>query len=173
MLTLEERSGSKSESLPIRLASDGTLRFLAVLTALLQAPAIDASPEPLASEDAIGQTTMVIEELENGLHASQSETVIALIREEVASRRIRTLATAHSPAILDALTGAEHSNVIVCQRDETGYSRLTRLVDLPNYFRIVASGGLGKAAEHDRLRDVPPPTPGAASFLDELLGGVR
>lgn len=172
MLTLEERTGGRAESLPIRLTSDGTLRFLAVLTALLQAPTIDATPDPLASEDAAGQTTMVIEELENGLHASQAVTLIGLIREEVRARRIRTLATAHSPAILDALTGAEHPSVIVCQRDGAGYSQLTRLVDLPDYFRIAALGGLGKAAEQDRLRQVPTPPSDASAFLDELLGGV-
>ena len=61
--------------------SDGSLRFLAILVALLQAPTLDTMPEPLASEDALGQTTLVIEELENGLHASQAGTLIGLIRD--------------------------------------------------------------------------------------------
>ncbi len=171
MLTIQERTGRRTEQLPIRLASDGTLRFLAVLTALLQAPARDTTPEPLAAEDAAGQTTMVIEELENGLHASQAQTAIALIREEVEQRRIRTLATVHSPAILDALTGPEHANVIVCFRDDDGVSRLNRLVDLPDYFKVAASGSLGKAVVQDRLRQrVEEPT-AASTFIDELLGG--
>jgi predicted ATPase len=172
MLTLQERTGSRTEQLPIRLASDGTLRFLAVLTALLQAPTLDTAPEPLAADDAEGQTTMVIEELENGLHASQARTVIGLIREEVEQRRIRTLATVHSPAVLDALTGTEHANVIVCFRDAEGASRLSRLVDLPDYFRVVASGSLGKAVTQDRLRPTAVAATTASSFIDELLGGV-
>lgn len=172
MLTVLERTGEHTEQLPIRLASDGTLRFLAVLTALLQAPTLDATPEPLAADDATGQTTMVIEELENGLHASQAQTVVELIREEVEQRSIRTLATVHSPAILDALRGAEHSDVIVCARDRDGVSRLTRLVDLPDYFRIVAAGGLGNAAMRDRLRERTSPA-ATSSFIDELIGGVR
>lgn len=171
MLTVLERTGDRTEQLPIRLASDGTLRFLAVLTALLQAPTLDAAPEPLAADDAVGQTTMVVEELENGLHASQARTVVDLIRAEVARRSIRTLATVHSPTILDALDGSEHADVIVCDRDRDGVSGLTRLVDLPDYFRVVAAGGLGNAVTRDQLHDS-----GAAvstsSFIDELLGGT-
>lgn len=152
MLTLVERSAVGEFPVPARLMSDGSLRFLAILAAVMQAPTIDAAPDPLASEDAAGQTTVVIEELENGLHASQASTLVRLIREQVLSRRVRALATAHSPAVLDALTGDEHGNVVICQRGADGRSTLTRLVDLPNYWRIAAMGGLGRAAERDRLR---------------------
>lgn len=135
----------------------------------MQAPTVDAMPQPLASEDAAGQTTVVIEELENGLHASQASTLVRMIREQVALRRVRALATAHSPAVLDALTGDEHRDVVVCQRDTEGRSALTTLVDLPNYWRIAAMGGLGSAAEKDRLR-AESEREDAASVVDEILG---
>ena len=78
---------------------------------------------------------------------------MSLIREEVNRRRIRALATADSPAVLDALKGDEHRDVVVCLRDSSGVSRLTRLVDLPSYADIIAKGGLGSAATRDRLRE--------------------
>ena len=152
MLTVVERFGDGQYPVPARLMSDGSLRFLAILVALMQAPTLDTTPEPLASEDAAGQTTVVIEELENGLHASQAGTLIGLIREEVKRRRVRALATAHSPTILDALTGDEHRNVVVCQRSSGGQSTLRRLVDFPNYLDVVSSGGLGQAARAGKLR---------------------
>ncbi len=152
MLTLDERFAGRRYQVPARIMSDGTLRFLAILVALLQAPTLDAVPEPLASEDALGQTTLVIEELENGLHASQSKLLLRLIREEVRKRRVRVLATAHSPALLDALSGQDHASVVVCQRDHQGISSLRRLTDLPNYADVVVGGSLGHAAEEDRLR---------------------
>jgi hypothetical protein len=152
MLTLVERFAGHERPVPARVMSDGSLRFLAILVALLQAPTLDTVPEALASEDALGQTTLVIEELENGLHASQAQLLIGLVREEVRHRRVRALATAHSPALLDALSGDEHRSVVVCQRDTDGRSTLHRLVDLPNYVDIVAAGGLGRSAERDRLR---------------------
>jgi predicted ATPase len=171
MLTLTERTNAHPYPVPARLMSDGSLRFLAILVALLQAPNADTKPDQLASEDALGQTTLVIEELENGLHASQAGTLIGLIRDQVTTRRVRALATAHSPALLDALTGDEHRNVIVCQRDAGGHSILNRLVDLPGYLNVVAGGGLGNAAIADKLR-VTPETKPARSFLDDILGKV-
>jgi predicted ATPase len=173
MVTLVEGFAGGQHPVPARVMSDGTLRFLAILVALLQAPTVDTMPEPLASEDALGQTTLVVEELENGLHASQAKLLIGAIRDEVRVRRVRALATAHSPALLDALTGDEHRDVIVCQRDPVGLSTLHRLVDLPNYLDIVAGGGLGVAAEEDRLRLRARPVRTAADMLAEVLGGER
>lgn len=170
MLTLVERFRGGQHQVPARVMSDGSLRFLAILVALMQAPTVDTMPEPLASEDALGQTTVVIEELENGLHASQATMLVGLVRDEVERRRVRALATAHSPALLDALTGDEHKNVVVCQRDRDGRSTLTRLVDLPGYVDIVAKGGLGRAAVADRLRSVDQPRDPRA-VLNEILGG--
>lgn len=170
MLTLVERFGHREHPVPARSMSDGSLRFLAVLVALLQAPSelvLDSGRldvDRLASEDAVGHTTLVIEELENGLHASQAQLLIGLVREEVERRRIRVLVTAHSPALLDALSGDEHRSVVVCQRDRDGRSMLYRLVDLPNYVDIVAAGGLGRSAERDglRRREGPAQTPSEA-----------
>ena len=168
MLTLSERQNGKKHPVPARLMSDGSLRFLAILVALLQAPT-ETAPEEVASEEALGQTTLVIEELENGLHASQAGTLIGLIRDQVQTRRVRALATAHSPALLDALTGSEHRTVIVCERDSNGRSTLSRLVDLPGYVNVVAGGGLGRAAVADELRATPEAKP-ARELLDEILG---
>lgn len=171
MLTLIERWGGENHAVPARMMSDGTLRFLAILVALLQAPTVDTVPEALASEDAAGQTTLVVEEMENGLHASQATLLVELVRDEVRRRRVRALATAHSPALLDPLSGDEHRDVVVCQRDADGRSTLHRLVDLPNYVDIVAGGGLGRAAEVDRLRLVRPtaasPSEALAAILDD------
>jgi energy-coupling factor transporter ATP-binding protein EcfA2 len=174
MLTLIERFAGHSQLVPARLMSDGTLRFLAILVALLQMPTVETMPEPLASEDALGQTTLVIEELENGLHASQAQLLVGLIRDEVRGRRVRALATAHSPALLDALTGDEHRSVVICQRDRSGRSILHRLVDLPNYVDIVAAGTLGRAAITDRLRERAVSTQSPSEALAELFrGGPR
>lgn len=171
MLTLVERFAGREHPVPARVMSDGSLRFLAIVVSLLQAPAVDTAPEPLASEDAVGQTTLVIEELENGLHASQAQLLVGLVRDEVHRRRVRALATAHSPALLDALTGDEHGSLVVCQRDRDGRSSLRRLVDLPNYVDIVAAGTLGRAAEEDRLRSAPVPTRSPSDVLAEILAG--
>lgn len=170
MLTLVERFGGHRQQVSARMMSDGTLRFLAILVAMLQAPTVDTAPETRSAEDAIGQTTLVVEELENGLHASQAQLLLRLIRDEVTKRRVRVLATAHSPALLDALSGEEHRSVIVCQRDAAGRSHLNRLADLPNYVDVIVEGGLGRAAEEDRLRLREGRTRSPSDVLAEILG---
>jgi len=173
MLTLIERWQNRRHQVPARLMSDGSLRFLAILVALLQAPPVDTTSDTSATQEAVGQTTLVIEELENGLHPSQADTLISFIRDQVRTRRIRVIATAHSPALLDALTGREHSGVLVCQRQPDGLSTINRLVDLPTYLDIVAKGGLGRAAANDRLRATDVRKRSAAAALDQILGGTR
>lgn len=173
MLTVKEQLGDRTFDVPARVMSDGTLRFLAILTSVLQAPTLETSPDRMASDDAEGQTTVVIEELENGLHASQASTLVAMLRDEIGRRRVRALATSHSPAVLDSLRGEEHRSVVVCQRDAQGTSSLTRLTDLPDYWQIAAKSSLGRAAEDDLLRALPPTTVEAGSFLDDLLGPAQ
>jgi hypothetical protein len=167
MLTLVERFAGHDQRVPARMMSDGSLRFLAILVALLQEPATLAGDA--SSDEPVGQTTLVIEELENGLHASQAATVVDLIRREISERRVRALATAHSPALLDAFTGEQHRDVIVCERDAEGRSTLTRLVDLPNYLDIALMGSLGKAAVADGLHHRRGPKASASEALDEIL----
>jgi predicted ATPase len=149
IIALEERLGRRNVPVSARVMSDGMLRFLAFATALLEAPL-------RADEDTAetGQTTLVIEEIENGLHPSQAARLVDLIREESRRRQVRTLATTHSPAILTALEAADHAGVVVCDREEDGgASRLRRLVDLPAYARAMASGTLGEAVTRRRLEE--------------------
>lgn len=175
MLTLVERFAGREQRVPARMMSDGSLRFLAILVSLLEAPPAQADdPDALFAEviedEPSGQTTLVIEELENGLHASQAAVLVGMIREEVSRRRVRALATAHSPALLDAFRGDQHRSVIVCERDVEGRSTLSRLVDLPNYLDVLTLGSLGRAALADRLHSRPLPEKSASQVLDELFG---
>jgi len=172
MLTVEERFAGHDYSVPARMMSDGTLRFLAIVVALLQSSLLDDTPAPGGVDQAVGQTTVVIEELENGLHASQAGILLHLVREQVGKRRVRLLATTHSPALLDVLSGDEHRSVVVCQRDTDGASHLQRLTDLPNYVDVVTGGGLGAAARADRLRLQEPSRRKPSEVLAEIFEDV-
>lgn len=172
MLATRERQGGKDVVIPARLISDGMLRFLAIATALLSA----ATPETVGRVDAeSGRAgrTLVIEELENGLHPSQAARLLTLLVEQGEARGVHTLATTHSPALLNALAGDQHEGVIVCDRDpRTGLSRLRPLPEIPAYATAMAGGPLGDVVtkgllgqrETDRGRDF-------AEF--ERLIGVR
>jgi energy-coupling factor transporter ATP-binding protein EcfA2 len=161
IIALREHFDTGNQPVSARLMSDGMLRFIAFAAALLEAPLVEGA----ATE---AQTMLVIEELENGLHPSQAARIVRLIKAESARRRIRALATTHSPAMLTALNREDHPYVIVCDRNpDGGGSRLRALTDLPAYPRAMAQGSLGDAVTRGRL-SVEPPAPGA-SDLDRLL----
>jgi predicted ATPase len=115
-----------------RTMSDGTLRFLAILTALLTRPE---------------GSQLVIEEIDNGLHPSRAELLVKILREIGSKRKIDILLTTHNPALLDALGPEIVPFVVVAHRDkETGESKLTLLEDIENLPLLLASGTLGRLA---------------------------
>ena len=169
MAYIRERIGNEPYAVPARLMSDGTLRFLAIAAAVLD--------EPSAEDDASGNRTagrlLVVEEIENGLHPSQVGLLLERLKTASDSgtpslprlvpgdpRRIRTasdagtqtLATTHSPAILDALNGRDHEGVLVCHRNEDGWTTVTGLTDFPDYLEVAGGSTLGASAIRDRLR---------------------
>jgi predicted ATPase len=112
--------------------SDGTLRFLAILTALLTRPE---------------GSQLVIEEIDNGLHPSRAELLVRILREIGTKRKIDILLTTHNPALLDALGPEIVPFVVVAHRDkDTGKSKLTLLEDIDNFSKLFASYSLGDMA---------------------------
>lgn len=163
MVTIREKINSKVRSIPARLMSDGTLRFLAIAAALLDRPQPD-------SDTGDSRRLLVVEEIENGLHPSQAAVLLDRLKASAATG-VSTLATTHSPAILDALEGKDHSSVVVCNRGSGGWSNATRLTDFPDYFEVVGRGPLGTAAVRDRLRPNDSPDDAPRSLVDVL--GLR
>lgn len=117
--------------------SDGTLRFLAILTALLTRPE---------------GSLIVIEEVDNGLHPSRVGLLLKMLREIGEQRKIDVLVTTHNPALLDELGPEMVPFVVVSHRSqETGESQLTLLEDIQNLPKLLATGPLGKIASQGEL----------------------
>ncbi|MGD1805155.1 AAA family ATPase [Dapis sp. BLCC M126] len=112
--------------------SDGTLRFLAILTAMLTQPE---------------KSLIVIEEVDNGLHPSRAGLLLQMLREIGQQRQIDVLVTTHNPALLDELTPDFIAFVMVAYRDkQSGESQLIPLEDIQDLPKLMASGTLGKIA---------------------------
>jgi hypothetical protein len=139
MLYSEEQWGEEVvvSTVDARGMSDGTLRFLAILTALLTRPE---------------KSLLVVEEVDNGLHPSRSTLLLRMLREVGCQRKIDVLVTTHNPALLDAL-GAEMIPFIeVAHRDlRTGYSRLTLLEDIEQLPKLLASGPVGRLSSEGAI----------------------
>ena len=132
MLYCEEEwveSGS-THTIDARGMSDGTLRFLAILTALLTRPT---------------GSLLVIEEIDNGLHPSRSNMLLGMLKKVGQERGVDVLATTHNPALLDAMGTEMIPFISVAFRDhETGFSRLILLENIKQLPRLLSEGTVGK-----------------------------
>jgi len=167
MATLAEDFLGDPEEVPARQMSDGMLRMLAITTAVLAGGASLALSR--SAMDGDESPTIVIEELENGLHPTQARNLLQLLLEREGSERL--IITTHSPALLDVLPGKLHAGVLVMSRDpEDGTSSADRLVDLPGYQRALATDSLGGLVSSGRLADAYQKPNSNSRALSEILG---
>lgn len=127
----EQWSNKPATPVDARGMSDGTLRFVAILTALLTRPA---------------GSLLVVEEVDTGLHASRAALLLEMLRVVGRQNGIDVLVTTHNQALIDAL-GAEMVPFVVVAHRKTdeGFTELTLLEDLEMLPKLLASGPLGNA----------------------------
>lgn len=112
-----------------RMLSDGTLRTLAVLTAV-----------------ATGErhSRVVVEEFDNGLHPSRVASLVQAIAQTREERNINVLLSTHNPEVLNALTAEQQQNVVLAFRSKEDYcSRLLPLTQVARYDELLERGRLG------------------------------
>ena len=136
----DERKGMNGGKLvDARLLSDGTLRMLAIVTAL------ETVPE---------SSRIVIEEFDNGLHPSRAKLLVQTLAETASRRKLNVLVTTHNPAFMDALDESQMDSILICHSDESGEgSRVTKLGDMDIAGTIGLRGGLGDFVTRGALEE--------------------
>lgn len=142
MLYCEENWISKLKQTSIvdaRSMSDGTLRFLAILVALLTRPE---------------RSLIIIEEIDNGLHPSRSSLLLNTLKNISSERKIDILVTTHNPSLLDLLTPEFVSFVVISHRNlKDGSTILTQLDEIESLPKMLASGNLGKIVSEGAIEE--------------------
>ena len=111
-------------------ASDGTLRFLAILAALLS-----SNPTEF----------YFFEEIDNGIHPSRLRLLVDLIESQTADGRKQVVTTTHSPDLLSMVSNKTFQNTaVVCRRPGTDDAVIRQAADLPNIRDLRKSQGLGR-----------------------------
>lgn len=138
MLYCEEGwEGRTSQEVDARGMSDGTLRYLAIVTALLTRQS---------------GSLLVIEEVDNGLHPSRAHILIGMLKTLGKQRNIDIIITTHNPAMLDAAGVRMIPFITVVHRDHSsGISKLSQLEDIKLLPKLMASGSLGKLNTEGRI----------------------
>ena len=134
---LEEKYMSSFGKVYANQLSAGTLRAIAVITALL--------------EEEEG-SLVIIDEVDNGLHPSRAKALVSWMIKINKERKVDILITTHNVSLLNSLKGETILGVSVAYRDEEkGLSQIIPFVDMDNHAYILASGGIGSAEEKDQL----------------------
>ena len=109
-------------------ASDGTLRFLALLAAILGAE------QP---------GLYFFEEIDNGIHPARLWHLIDLIENQDATRGLQIVATTHSPSLLSWISDESFEHVSVVYRDENAdHSVIRSVAELPHARKLRKTQGL-------------------------------
>lgn len=123
---LREKTGYTVDA---RLLSDGTLRTLAILTAL---------------ETVQEGSHVIVEEFDNGLHPSRVGVLTFAIAEATERRKLRVLVTTHNPATMNNLTIEQMKGVVLCTwSEEKQAADLVALDSLPRSDELLERGQLG------------------------------
>ncbi len=119
--------------------SDGTLRLIAILTALLTARR---------------GSTLVIEEIDNGLHPSRAGLLVDLLKKIGGERGVDVICTTHNPALLDAFGNKMLSFIwMVYRSPEDGTSSIKCVREIEHLPRLLARGSVGKLATEGSLEE--------------------
>lgn len=123
------KSANRSEIIDARLVSDGTLRALAILTAL------EISPTG---------SRLILEELDNGVHPSRVPILAEALFDCATRNSLHVLATTHNPATMNALSNEQLNAVLlVVSNRSAGEAQLVRLHELAGYVEFIEQGRLG------------------------------
>jgi predicted ATPase len=136
LVTLVEEGGEETSAYS---ASDGTLRFLAVIAALLGPEHADV---------------YFIEELENGIHPTRIDLLLQLIEQSVTAEDIQVLATTHSPQLLRLLNEETLESASVIYRHEgLPEAQIVRVKEIPYVDDVLERKDLGRLFESGWLED--------------------
>lgn len=139
MLYCREDWGNPEDTLEIdaRSMSDGTLRFIAIIVALLTRYA---------------DSLIVIEEIDNGLHPSRAGELVYALTDIATNGDFDVLCTTHNPVLIDAL-GSEilHSVSCVNREGEHGNATIFRLTERPEFLKELAQYTPGGMMVKDKL----------------------
>lgn len=139
IFALKERNLNSTQLVDARQLSDGTLRCIAVLTAVLIS-------EP--------GSLVIIEELDNGIHPARVYKLIEQLIEIGNQRLIDIMITTHNATLMNAYKKDELVGVSVVYREkDRGTSKIKQFIDIENFPAMMAAGGLGTAMLDETLLD--------------------
>lgn len=136
LVNLVERDGHKISAYS---ASDGTLRFLSIIAALL-------GPKPAK--------LYFFEEIDNGLHPARLYLLLQLAQKTAQEGKIQMVATSHSPQLIRTLDDQALKNAsLIFRRTDSHDAAIKKIVDMPDIQEILKTQDLARLHESGWFED--------------------
>ena len=137
LVNLVDKQGFKTSAYS---ASDGTLRFLGMIAALL-------------GPNAAG--FYFLEEIDNGIHPTRLYLLLQLLEQFTKTGKIQVVATTHSPQLLGMLSSESREHASLIYREENkSIAQIKRIVEIPTIQDILEKKNLGRLHETGWLENV-------------------
>ena len=134
-LMLCEANGQKVSAYS---ASDGTLRFLAMLAVLLSD----------------NQNLYFFEEIDTGIHPARQSLLLELIERQAAKRKGQLITTTHAPTLLTVMNDETFKNTsVVCRLEGSSGAIIRPISKLPSVQKLRQDQGLGRLHESGWMED--------------------
>ncbi|WFR75126.2 AAA family ATPase [Lactococcus lactis] len=139
MLTCVEVHNGNDVKMPASLLSDGTIKVIAIATALV------TNPE---------NSVLLLDEFDSGTHQTKSFELLTKLFEVAKKRNITLVVTTHNTSLLNQYT-VEYleGTSIVFRTKDSGNSEIINFYDLNEVEKLLARGGLGDASLKDGLNE--------------------
>lgn len=136
LVNLIESNGQRTSAYS---ASDGTLRFLAMIGALLGPDAA---------------RFYFLEEIDNGIHPTRLYLLLQLIEQQAKDNKVQIVTTTHSPQLLAMLSPEAREHASLTYRLEGEHEgHIRRVLDIPEARRVLEEQNLARLHESGWLED--------------------
>ena len=137
MFRIKETYGNRAEHIEAKRLSDGTIRCIAVIASIINQEK---------------GSTVIIEEVDNGIHPSRAKSLIDAISSLAKERNIDVIITTHNSALLNAVSKEDIMGISICYRDEvSGTSKFMPFLDIDKYPSLLVHGGIGDLVISEEL----------------------
>lgn len=136
ILFLKEQYGARTERTDATRLSDGTLRSLAIMAALLRADE---------------KSMVVVEEIDNGVHPGRANRLIQILSEIARNRIVDLVMTTHNAVLLNTLSKENLAGVNVVYRGQDGDGVAIPLLNIPKIPILLTDGKLGDVFSNDEI----------------------
>lgn len=135
-LYIDENINGSIQKIHSDIISDGTLRYISIILALLVQPK---------------ETILAIEEFDNGIAPSKTKMLLDIIDELSLENNFDVVVTTHNTNLMNYMSKKLFEFVFFVYRNDDGYSHIKRIRDIDRVSKLMSYGEIGDLMENNSI----------------------